>query len=723
VKFWELYRIVSRRKRLVAALVGAALVSIYATTATNTPYYKAAAHIMPSNAALYRPILPSPSLGVAGPVGERQTDSQLPNLMSLVTSREVADRAVRAAGLDDDPDSLRDRIEVRTAPNPGARSRQDAGTDIIEILVKDREPMRAVRTVNCLARVFADFYQEISHQEAAENRRFLESELVHAEGRLDEAGERLKSFKRANRIASVNDTTDAAMAGLRQAVAARDAARADLADAQAKLREIDSQMRKVGATRTIEEGTSNTPMVQELETQLAQLTRQLNDAKGKYEDVHPQVVALKDSIDQVRRRLQEERGKLKTSVSVVRNPVYESLLGERSRLAYERNGLAARVAQLETAVARASGQVKPGADVDLLALENEFQAARTAYTDLTTQLNNARVNEKETTATGAIRIVDEAMRAEGPMGVSRWAYLLLGAVLSLIVGTGLAITLESLDNRIKTNLDVERLLGLPVTALIPKSIGSTDSGLARTVYANPLSPVAEAYRFLRTDFLLSARAVGAKAVMVATAKPGQGGTSTIANLGISLAQDGKRVILVDADMRRPSLHRIFKVENDFGLSDVLSNEKDLDDVILSTEVDNLLIIPSGSSPSNPSELLGSGRMRMLVQKLTEHADYVLFDTPSAIAFTDAAVLSQVVDGVILVVRAQQVPRGAELQVRNLLNKANATILGVVLNDVQPEAVDSYYFYSHYYPDTGGKRQILLPGAADNRSLPPKEGPG
>ena len=723
MRFWELYRIVSRRRWLVAALVGVTLVSVYAITASDAPYYKAAAQIMPSDTALYRPILPSPSASAAGPPGERQTDSQLPNLMSLLTSREVAERTIRAAGLEDDPDALRRRIEVRTAPNPGAQSRQDVGTDIIEIFVKDGDPTRAVRTVNCLAHVFANFYQEISHQEAAENRRFLESELVHAKDRLDSASERLKSFKRANRITSVNDTTDAAVASLRQAMAARDAARADLADAQAKLREVEGQMRSVGATRTIEEGTSNTPMVQELETQLAQLTRQLNDARAKYEDTHPQVIALENSIEEVRRRLQEERGKLKTSVSVVRNPVYEALLQERSKLACEKDGLAARVAQLEAAVARASGQVKPGADVDLLALENEFQAARTAYTDLMAQLNNARLNEKETTATGAIRIVDEAMRAEGPIGVNRWTYLVLGALLSLIVGTGLAITLESLDNRIKTNLDVERLLGLPVTALIPRCIGSTDSGLARTVYADPLSPVAEAYRFLRTDFLLSARAVGAKAVMVATAKPGQGGTSTVANLGISLAQDGKRVILVDADMRRPSLHRIFKVPNDFGLSSILSNEKDLDEVIFGTEVDNLLVIPSGSSPSNPSELLGSGRMRMLVQKLTEHADYVLFDTPSAIAFTDAVVLSQVVDGVMLVVRAQQVPRGAELQVRNLLNKADATILGVVLNDVQPEAVDSCHFYSHYYPDVGGRQRTPLRGAVGSRSLPPREESG
>lgn len=721
MKFWELYRIIIRRKWMIAGLVLVTLIGVYAGTAGKKPYYVASVQIMPSDTALYRPILPSPSSSVASALGGRQADSQLPNLMSLLRSREVAERAVRTAGLRDDPESIRSKINVDTAPNPGASGHQDGGTDIIEVSVSDDQPERAVRIVNSVAHVFSNFYQEISHQEAVDNSGFLERQLIQSKNDLDSAAERLKEFKRRNRITSTGDLSEAAMSDLRQATANRDAARAALAETQAKLSDVQSQLRKVGPMRSVTEATSNTPMVQQLETQLAQLTVQLNDAKAKYEDVHPQVVAVKDSIDQVQRRLLEERGKLKTSVNIVRDPVYDALLQQRSQLAFERDGTAARLGQAAAAVARASGQLRPGLDINLLRLENDFQGAQTTYNNLSAQLSQARINEKETTSTGAIRIVDEAKKADGPIGVNKAAYLLLGAMLSLLVGAGLAITLESIDNRIKTNLDVEQLLGLPVTALIPRSIESGDSSLARVTYTDPLSPIAEAYRFLRTDLLLSTKPIGAKAIMVATAKPGQGGTSTVANLGISLAMDGKRVILVDADMRRPCLCRIFKVPNDFGLSSVLSNEKDLEEVMFSTEIDNLFIIPAGPTPSNPSELLGSGRMRMLVQRLTEIADYVLFDTPSAIAFTDAVVLSQVADGVMLVVRAQQVPRGAELQVRNLLNKANANILGVVLNDVQPEMVDSYYYHSHYYPDTSSKRQRLFESMAGSRYLPPTGG--
>ncbi len=718
MKFWEFYRIVSKRKWMVLGLVLVALVSIYITTMDQRPYYQAAVQMMPSDTALYRPILPSPSATVDAAVGGRQTDSQMPNLMSLVKSWSVAERTIRVAGLREDPDSLISRIIVGTTANPGAGSRQEMATDIIEVKILDGNPERAVRTVNALAHVFAGFYQEISHQEAADNRRFLESELVRAQNELSQASDRLKSYKVSNRVTSVGDATTGASADMRQAISQRDAARAALSEASAKLSDVESQLRRTSPSRTVQEGTSNTPMVQQLQTQLATLTTQLNDARAKYEEQHPQVVALKDSIAQVQSKLETERGKMATTRTQVRNPVYDALLQQRSQLAAERDGLAARASQLEAAASRATSELKPGSDVQLTRLENQFQTAQTAYNNLQNQLNQARISEKETTGTGAIRIIDEAVNAEGPMGSSRLAYLIFGAILSLFLGIGLAITLDSVDNRLKTTGDVEEMLGIPVTTLIPRAIGSGSASLARVTYTDPLSPIAEAYRFLRTDLLLCAESCGAKTVMVATAKPGQGGTITAANLGISLAMDGKRVFLVDADMRRPSLHRIFKAPNDFGLSNVLANEKDLEEVIFSTEIENLLLIPAGPEPSNPSELLGSQRMKALVAKLAGHADYVLFDTPSAIAFTDAVVLSRVVDGVILVVRAQTVPRGAELQVRNLLNKAKANILGVVLNDVQPEMVDSYYYHSHYYPDVESmKSQTAMPVGDKTPSLP------
>ena len=173
------------------------------------------------------------------------------------------------------------------------------GTDIIEITVTDANPKNAVRTVNTLAHVFTSFYQELSHQEGLDNLQFLETELGRAQAKLSEAEAKLMQFKRTNRISSSTDVTTNPSDEVKQAMTVRDSARAALAETQARLNRIESQLRTVGPSRTVVEGTSDTPVVRGLQDQLADLTRQLNDAKSKYQNTHPKVINLEDTISQV----------------------------------------------------------------------------------------------------------------------------------------------------------------------------------------------------------------------------------------------------------------------------------------------------------------------------------------------------------------------------------------------------------------------------------------
>jgi len=679
-------------------LTAAAVAVTFLTTWNRQQVFKATARILPSDAALYRPMLPdvnASGLQTAAPAAVR---TQLPNLMSLVTSRTVAERTVQALDLDISPDDFQNRIEVSTLPNPASETRSDRSTDHVLISVYDSERERAVRSANMVAAVFANYYQEISHQEAVANTRFLETQLLTARQKLNEATDVLASFKSERSISALPEETTAAVTQLGQAKQQRDAALAAYAEARAKLNTVNAQMRSVSPTRVTVQGTTNTTMAQQLETQVATLTTQLNEARAKYYDGHPTVVNLQDALSRARSQLEAVRDKAQLIRNIASNPAYEALAQQKIQLQSEVDGYAARVAQLSAAVGRTASGLKPGTDVTLARLQQEFADEQATYSDLKARLADARLKERETTATGAIRLVDRATKAAGPIGRSPAFYVLLALALSLTVGMALALALETLDNRIRTDTDLERLLALPVTGLIPRMIGQPARALPRVTYVDPLSPISEAYKFIRTDLLLTAGEEPTNVVMIATAKPGQGGTTTAANLAISLAMDGKRVVLVDADMRRPQLHCIFKTPNDFGLSNVLAGERDLDEALLATEVENLYLLPAGPTPINPSELLGSARMISVINALRSSTDFVLFDTPSAVAFSDSIVLSRLVDGVLLVVRANQVARGAELQVRNLLNKANARIIGLVLNDVEPENVDSYYYHSHYYPN-------------------------
>jgi capsular exopolysaccharide synthesis family protein len=319
-----------------------------------------------------------------------------------------------------------------------------------------------------------------------------------------------------------------------------------------------------------------------------------------------------------------------------------------------------------------------------------------AFDEYDTKLRAFNIDQINKTAAGLVSMNGPAIVT--PQGVDRSPVMLAGygMVLALIFAVALVVAMDALDNSVRSSNDVEKLLGLPVAGVIPAQLPDPNRA-PKITYLDPLSPVSEAYRLLRTDLMFTAEEHPFRSLMCATGKPGQGATTTVCNLAISLAQAGKRVILVDADLRRPRLHAIFNTKNDVGLTSLLNDECEIEEALKATEIDNLLLLPSGPLPLNPSELLASPKMRALHERLKPHTDYILFDTPSAIAFSDSTILASFVDAVLVVVRANNVPRGSELQVKQMLIKARANILGVVLNGMSPEHVDSVHYHYHYYP--------------------------
>lgn len=214
---------------------------------------------------------------------------------------------------------------------------------------------------------------------------------------------------------------------------------------------------------------------------------------------------------------------------------------------------------------------------------------------------------------------------------------------------------------------------------------------------NPKSPISEAYRSLRTNISFSAIDHTMKVLMVASAESGEGKTTTITNLAITYAQEGKKVLLIDADLRKPSLHHVFQVTNRVGLTNALLNQYALSEIIRETEVEQLSLITSGPVPPNPSEILGSQRMLALLEELKEQYDVILFDTPPVLAVTDSLIVSSFCDGVVLVVHAGKVKKDLVRKAKANLEHVKAKLLGVVLNNNSRSKVDGQYYY--YY---GGK---------------------
>ncbi len=220
-------------------------------------------------------------------------------------------------------------------------------------------------------------------------------------------------------------------------------------------------------------------------------------------------------------------------------------------------------------------------------------------------------------------------------------------------------------------------------------------------HLNPKSPVAEAYRTLRTSLQFSAPEESLKSIMVTSAGPGEGKSTTLANLAVTLVQAGKRLLIIDADLRRPVQHKVFGLSNHRGLTNLLVGRGDLGEAVNRDVIPGLDLLTSGPIPPNPSELLGSPMMRDVLARAQEAYDQILIDSPPAVAVTDAAIMSSLVSGVILVVRSRVAQNEMALEARNLLEKAGARILGVVLNDVTYTGDDYRYYY--YYGHQGQKK--------------------
>jgi capsular exopolysaccharide synthesis family protein len=320
----------------------------------------------------------------------------------------------------------------------------------------------------------------------------------------------------------------------------------------------------------------------------------------------------------------------------------------------------------------------------------------------------------DTLKTNNVNVAQYSRLPRAPIGPARVRNIVVAFLLSLGLGIGLAFLLNYLDDTLKSIEDVDRYIHLPALALIPSNrtertrlgkgapSNEPDESTALALIDDVRSPMAEAYRHLRTSLLLSSAGQPPKTILVTSSQPSEGKTTTAVNTAVMLAQTGAEVVIVDCDLRRPRLHSHFNVPNIPGVTNYLSGESDLEALLQPCEkLANLKLLTSGPVPPNPAELLGSNEMRKLLGQLSERFAHVIVDSPPAISFTDASILSTMVDGVVLVVHGGRSSRAVVRRAKQLLLDVGANIFGVVLNNVKLESTNYYYYagyYSSYYTD-------------------------
>jgi succinoglycan biosynthesis transport protein ExoP len=654
------------------------------------------------------------AIGLASETKKPVTSEDFANSLnsSLISSEDIAE-AVRLAPY---VDAIRKNMGVEPVRESRATVKD---TRLIEISFRHNNPQLAAFVVNSVGETFVTANQEKRSGTSRKTSDFLQTRIadLQAQVRADEIA--LVELKKnegilktdgeqtivIDRLAGLNkqllEAENRRKTAEAQYFAIKDSPEAIKALAEAENSQILSQ--RENNLRTLRNDTLK--KIADYRAQRAKLLQEYKESAPEIVEVDKQITSLEDSLN-------EAVTENNTEVQAVRDRTAKVLLDNlRTKYLQERDQegkiRAAFDAQYNEAQVQNTGAVK------LRLLEQNIETNRGFLDGLRKQQSSNDVASQG--SDNNISVVGFAIPPENPVSPSRVTTVLAALFLSTLFGVGLALFLEYLDDTIRTTEEIESYLHLPALAAIPTIdsvpkrrlllVGSNeedamdpaDSELL--IYADSRSSLAEAYRQLRTSILLSTAGHAPKSLLITSSLPSEGKTTTATNTAISLAQTGAKVLIIDADMRRPRLHSVFNIENGDGLSTILSTElteKQILDVVKYDEGTRMHLLTSGPIPPNPAELIGSEQMANLLKLLQGHFTHLVVDSPPVTSFTDGVLIASMVDGVILVVHAGKSSRQVVRRARQLLQDVGAKIFGVVLNNVNLRSQDNYYYYQSNY---------------------------
>jgi polysaccharide biosynthesis transport protein len=595
------------------------------------------------------------------------------------------------------------------------RTARVSGTTVIEITATSTNPGEAREIADTVAESYRDYNRQVRNARITEARKYIEKQMQEAEARVRRAEEQVWAYREANAIITPGAESSVLLSLVTQLRGNAEISRqqrTELESAQARLARVDP----ASFTDRVFVESAN-PVLQRLQAAQVDLLLEYNNLALEVTERHPRLQALAERMREVRLEMRRELG---AQIALLKNR--EEILTRQMGEVMQKN------------------RTLPTVELGLQRLQRDAKINEDMLTLLRTKYQEAQIKESERIE--EVSIVRPATDPAEAVSTDSFNTVLVGALLGLMLGLVLAFVQETLDTSIGTIEDVESYLQIPVVGIVPHiDVRETVDRLIErrpalsriepevlqshallVTHFDPKSPVAEAYRTIRTNIQFI-RAERAGKVLVFTSPTLQEGkTTTIVNVALTMAQNGQRTLLVGANMRRPSLHRFFGVEREPGLSDILvgsANWRDcirtvsdiimgrfeMEDIMASPGLDNLHIIESGPIPANPSELLSTPAMATFLREVREEYDVVLIDTPPVLPVTDSAIVAGQADGVVLVYQAGKVGRLVLKRAKAHLESARATVLGVVLNDVQSEIAGYTYahYYTHYYGEEGAGR--------------------
>ena len=590
-------------------------------------------------------------------------------------------------------------------------------TDIIEMKVIAHSSFEAAFLANAVANEYYLQQLSFSKGEVSEVRVFIEDQLQAVREKLTRSEELLKRYKEEQKIASLSVETQQMVEQAAEFESLYNEAETNL---QANLRRLDVLKKKLADTKStlvddISEITS--PLIQQLQFQIAEKQSMIANLMAKgYPGTDETVKSIENEIQSLKSRLMDETRKIaSTGISSI-DPIKttQELFDNILEIDVEIKSLTARSEALLYILDTFNAQLDmlPEKSLTLARLTRDTELNEKIYLMLNEKYEESRIAEAGKTAN--VRIIDKAKPPSAPIKPNKRLNIILGIFMGLGLGIGISFLIEFLDDSLKTVEDVEKL-GLTVLGTIPtidleemakrmhrdgRNITNIDKARfdSRLITRfSPKSPISEAYRSLRTNIQFARPDKPARTVLITSSATKEGKSTTTANLAITLAQSGSRTLIIDGDLRRPTLHNYMQLDRKMGLTNLITQEISFEQSVKPTDVPNLFLITCGDIPPNPAELVASGQINNILERAKEDFDMVLIDSPPLIAVTDAVILSTKVDGLILVVSSGFVNRREVSRAVSILDNVKSHILGVLINGLDIKRIyGSYYYYYHYY---------------------------
>lgn len=597
-------------------------------------------------------------------------ENQINTFLQLIVSPEILNRVQQNLSVAVSPSVLAGMLSVSRIEK----------TNIIEVFSKGQDPQFATDLANELVQSFIDYNVEVNTEDINRTIKKLEIQIKKTKVDLEKKENILKKFQEKNKFVEANEETKLEVKKLSEMELSLQNTLIFIQETKKRIDKVQEELKKQKVDIR-------------LENELTQLELELATSRSQYGEEHYKTISTKKKISSLKTLINEQ--KLKQGQVYTDDPIRLSLMQSMTQLRTDFVAAENKRLGLLDAIDRITMTMQklPAKELDQMRLMRDKQSVENVYKLLKQKYEEAKIH-RDSQGTSLVQL-EKAQVPMRPVKSRKMFPIMVGLFLGLGAGIGIAFLLEYMDQTIKTPQDAERVLQLPMLGTIPQTDSEKNILLEGVEKADLLEP----YRQLRTNLQYSIPGTGPRIFMLTSAMQAEGKSSKSSRLAISFALNGKRTLLIDADLRRSSQHKIFQVERDRGLAEYLTGQLPFEKVCKKTVFPDLGLVTSGAKPPNPSEIIGSNAMNVFLEEAKKVYDVIIIDTPAALPVTDATVLAPKVDGIIFVVRVLQTPTKAVAQIKNNFTRIGCKMVGVVLNCI-PHGKGYYYYRYYHYPYYG-----------------------